>query len=452
MNDGNRINHVIVIDDEDEVRLSVSQTLELEGFDVTACASGEEALALITPSWPGIVLTDLKMPCMDGAEVLSAIMNIDADLPVVIVTAHGDIPIAVQAMRDGAYDFMEKTADPEHLVEIARRALDMRKLVLENRDLRRELDSSGELERKLIGKTPAVENLRNLVLNLADTDVDVLLVGETGTGKEITARCLHDFGQRGKKPFVALNCGALAESIIESELFGHEAGAFTGARKRRIGKIECAEGGTLFLDEIESMPPSLQVRMLRVLQERILERVGGNDPISVDIRVVAAAKIDLHEAVRKGSFREDLLYRLQVAQITLPPLRDRIDDAPLLFRQFVDAAAVRHHRPVPHIGEDKLQELMSHTWPGNVRELRNVAERFVLGLGDPNAVGANACEGDEEAQTLNERLACFERATISASLREHGGRVGETATALGLPRKTLYLRMQKYGLNREDFT
>lgn len=448
----NDINRIILIDDEDEVRLSVSQTLELEGFEVLAFAGGEEALEHITPNWPGIVVTDLKMPRMDGLEVLAAIMTIDADVPVVIVTAHGDIPVAVRAMRDGAYDFMEKTADPEHLVGIARRALDMRKLVLENRDLRRALDADGELERQIIGKTPAMETLRSLILNLADTDVDVLLVGETGTGKEVAARCLHDFGGRAKKPFVALNCGALAESVIESELFGHEAGAFTGANKRRIGKIEYAEGGTLFLDEIESMSASVQVRMLRVLQERTLERVGGNEPVAVDVRVVAASKIDLREAASAGTFREDLLYRLQVAQVALPPLRERIDDAPLLFRHFVDGAAARYHRPVPQVGEDKLQELMIHTWPGNVRELRNAAERFVLGLGDPNDVGAVLCDGDGEAQTLQERLSCFERATITSSLREHQGRVGETATALGLPRKTLYLRMQKYGINREDFS
>lgn len=448
------INQIILIDDEDEVRLSISQTLELEGFSVMAFDGVDQAIEHVAPSFHGIVITDLKMPNVDGLEALNRIMSIDADLPVVIVTAHGDIPVAVQAMRDGAYDFMEKTADPEHLVGIIRRALEMRKLVLENRDLRRELDTTGELERQIIGSTPVMDGLRNLVLNLANTDVDVLLVGETGTGKEVVARCLHDFGQRGKFPFVALNCGALAESVIESELFGHEAGAFTGAHKQRIGKIEFAEGGTLFLDEIESMPPSVQVRMLRVLQERKLERVGGNHSIPVNIRVVAASKVELRKAVNDGAFREDLLYRLQVAQIMLPPLRDRIDDAPLLFRHFVDAAAARYHRSAPQITKDKLHELMIQSWPGNVRELRNAAERFVLGLGDPNDAGQTevACEEDGKGGTLNERLACFERATITAVLREHGGRVGETATALGLPRKTLYLRMQKYGLNREDFS
>lgn len=442
-------NRIILIDDEDEVRLSIAQTLELEGFEVTAFAGAQDALDLITPSWPGIVVTDLKMPRVDGLELLSRIMDIDESLPVVIVTAHGDIPMAVQAMRDGAYDFMEKTADPEQLVSIATRAVDKRNLVMENRDLRREMDAGGELERQIIGKTPAMEKLRQLVLNLADTDVDVLLVGETGTGKEVVARCLHDFGRRNKKPFVALNCGALAESVIESELFGHEAGAFTGAQKRRIGKLEYAEGGTLFLDEIESMPAGVQVRLLRVLQERTLERVGGNEPVPVDIRVVAASKVDLREAASQGTFREDLLYRLQVAQVALPPLRERLDDVALLFAHFLTQAAGRYRRTVPQVGSEKIHNLMSHSWPGNVRELRNAAERYVLGLDDPD--GVEHIESGEAEQSLAERIANFERATITAALREQGGRVGETATALGLPRKTLYLRMQKYGLDRDDF-
>ncbi|MET0102258.1 MAG: sigma-54 dependent transcriptional regulator [Sedimenticola sp.] len=443
----------MLIDDEEEVRLSVSQTLELEGFEVNAFSDAQQALSSLNPNWPGIVISDLKMPCIDGRELLAQVMAMDPDLPVVILTAHGDIPVAVQAIRDGAYDFMEKTVDPEYLISIAHRALEKRKLVLENRDLRLELDAAGELESRIIGKTPAMENLRKMILDLADTDVDVLLLGETGTGKEIAARCLHDFGRRGKNPFVALNCGALAESVIESELFGHEAGAFTGAQNRRIGKIEYAEGGTLFLDEIESMPLSVQVRLLRVLQERVLERVGGNEPISVDIRVIAASKIDLRDSVDKGTFREDLMYRLQVAQITLPSLRQHLTDIPLLFRYFADSAALRYRRQPPPIEEAYLHELMNNAWPGNVRELRNVAERYVLGLDEPGGeVDIDCVETDDQESSLTDRLACFERMSIEAALRENKGRIGETAKSLKIPRKTLYLRMQKYGLNREDFT
>lgn len=446
------INRVMLVDDEEEVRLSVAQTLELADFAVETFSNAEDALRNLSQDWPGIVITDLKMPRVDGHEFLKRVMAIDSDLPVIVLTAHGDIPIAVRAMRDGAYDFMEKSTEPDYLISLIYRALEKRSLILENRGLRRELGTARELEGRLIGKSAAMENLRNLAMNLADTDVDVLLVGETGTGKEVTARCLHDFGHRGKHPFVALNCGALAESVIESELFGHEAGAFTGANKRRIGKIEYAQGGTLFLDEIESMPANMQVRLLRILQERALERVGGNETVNINIRVIAASKIDLREAVEARSFREDLQYRLQVAQIMLPPLRKRIEDVPLLFRNFVDEAAVRYRRPIPAIDASAMQGLMARRWPGNVRELRNAAERFVLGLDDPDDFGGKAGMDDSFApQSLNDQMDHYERDIISRALRKHKGQVGITADALGLPRKTLYLRMQKYDLSREDF-
>ncbi len=439
---------VILVDDEVEVRASISQTLELEGCEVMAVAHPTEALDHLTRDWPGIVISDLRMPKMDGLAFQSKVMEIDPELPFIIVTGHGDIPLAVQAMRSGAYDFVEKTADPERLIGIVRRAMDRRRLELENRALRRKLDSAGELERRIIGKTPIMEDLRQTICNLADTDAEVLIVGETGTGKEVVARCLHEFGARAGRPFVALNCGALPENVIESELFGHEAGAFTGATKRRIGKIEYADGGTLFLDEIESMPASIQVRMLRVLQERSLERLGGNTPISVDIRVMAASKIDLRAAADAGSFREDLYYRLHVANIALPPLRARRDDIPLLFHHFADLAAARYRRPVPDVLPSLTQALVERAWPGNVRELRNTAERLVLGV---SGSLASAVATDEEGVTLAERMAGFEKATIAAALRDHGGRVGETAEALGLPRKTLYLRMQKHNLDRDEY-
>lgn len=277
------------------------------------------------------------------------------------------------------------------------------------------------------------------------------IVGETGTGKELVARCLHEFGARRNKPFVAVNCGALPESIIESELFGHEAGAFTGANSQRIGKIEYAEGGTLFLDEISSMPHALQVRLLRVLQERTIERLGSNTLIPVDIRVVAASKIDLLQASKEGAFRADLYYRLNVANVSLPPLRTRLGDVPLLFQHFLQAASVRYKRPMPEASPEMIQEMLRHAWPGNVRELKNVADRLVLGM--PSKLTANGqIEPPEVAsKTLADRMAWFERETIADALREHAGRVSETADALGVPRKTLYLRMQKYGLKREDF-
>ncbi len=443
---------ILFIDDEEEVRLSGCQTLEIEGFNTIALDRAELALNHLTHNWPGIIVSDIKMPNMDGIALLDKVLEIDPAVPVILITGHADISLAVHAMRKGAYDFIEKPADPDHLIDVVRRALDKRRLEIENRGLRLEIDSLSEMERRIIGKTPVMDKLRTATMDLADTQVDILIVGETGTGKELIARCLHDFGSRRKNRFVALNCGALPESVIESELFGHEPGAFTGATKQRIGKIEYANGGTLFLDEIESMAPAIQVRILRVLQERTIERLGGNQSIPVDIRVVAASKINLLEASDNGSFREDLYYRLHVASIELPTLRDRQADILLLFNQFADAAATRYRRPKPEITAERIRNLMQRAWPGNVRELRNAAERFVLGMSraggaDPDTVNTTG----SVKGTLSDQVDQFERSVIANALNEHGGRIGETADALGLSRKTLYLRMQKNGLRRDDY-
>lgn len=446
---------ILFIDDEKDVRDSGCHTLEIEGLNVTGLEEAEAALDFVSQSWPGIIISDIKMPGMDGMALLDKALEIDPALPVILVTGHGDIALAVNAMRKGAYDFIEKPADPERLITVARRALEKRRLEIENRCLRQELDSLGEMERRIIGRTPAIEKLRSAIMDLADTDVDVLIFGETGTGKELTARCLHDFGSRKRNRFVALNCGALPESVIESELFGHEAGAFTGANKRRIGKIEYAEGGTLFLDEIESMSPAVQVRLLRVLQERTIERLGGNNPIPVDIRVIAASKVDLLKAADEGTFREDLYYRLHVASIELPALRDRKEDIPFLFDQFAKAAAERYQRPLPVVNQERRHNIMERNWPGNVRELRNAAERFVLGMSraggaDPAATDIPISE-NQDGLSLGEQMERYERGVIAKALHHHNGKVGATADALGVPRKTLYLRMQKHGLRREDF-
>ncbi|MBL4690174.1 MAG: sigma-54-dependent Fis family transcriptional regulator, partial [Rhodospirillales bacterium] len=325
---------VILIDDEDDVRISGSQTLELEGFDVIALGAAEDAMQHLTPDWPGVVVSDVRMPKMNGFDLLQHIQGVDRDLPVILITGHGDVAMAIKAIQGGAYDFVEKPAPPEYLIDVVRRALDKRSLVLENRALRDALQSPGGPHHRILGNAPVIERLRETIANIADTDVDVLLIGETGTGKELAARCLHDFSSRREGQFVALNCGAMPEQIIESELFGHEAGAFTGAARKRIGKIEYADKGTVFLDEIESMPLHIQVKLLRVLQERTIERLGGNAVIPVDIRVIAAAKIDLARACEEGGFREDLYYRLNVARIDLPALRDREADIVLLFHHF----------------------------------------------------------------------------------------------------------------------
>ena len=442
---------VIFIDDDEEVRISGAQALELEGFEVIALDSAEAALEHISVTWPGIIVSDVKMPTMSGMDLLDRVTTIDQDLPVVLITGHGDISLAVEAIHAGAYDFIEKPADMERLIDTVHRALEKRALILENRMLRQRSGNLGnEIEGRIIGITPAMMTLRQTTLDLADTDVDVLILGETGTGKELVARCLHDFGSRRKSRFVALNCGALPESVIESELFGHEAGAFTGAIKQRIGKIEYAEGGTLFLDEVESMPPAIQVRFLRVLQERKIERLGGNDSIAVDIRVIAATKESLLDLSTDGSFREDLYYRLHVASLSLPPLRDRPEDIPILFSLFVENASERFRRPLPELDDTMMRYLLAQSWAGNVRELRNVAERFVLGMPVSGARDSTP-QNQKEPEVLTDKVSAFERETIRAAMIRNSGRVGKTAEAFGIPRKRLYLRMQKYGLDPDQF-
>ena len=442
---------VLLIDDDREVLDATRQTLELEGFVVEATARPESALGTLGPSWPGVVVTDVRMPGLDGFALLERVRAADPEVPVVLVTGHGDIAMAMRAVRAGAYDFIEKPAEPGHLVEVVRRALAHRRLVLENRSLRARLADGGSLEARIIGRSPAVERLRAAVAGLADAEVDVLLFGETGTGKELVARSLHDAGRRRAGNFVALNCGALPDSIIESELFGHEPGAFTGAQGRRIGKLEHADGGTLFLDEIESMPMHLQVKLLRVLQERVIERIGGNQPIPLDLRVVAATKVDLLRLAGEGKFREDLYYRLNVVTVPLPPLRERREDVPLLLRHFLDAAAARARRPAPPVDAAALVRLAAHGWPGNVRELRNVAERMALGLGDGLAGDPVTGTAGGGIEPLAEQMDRIEKQLIEDALARCGGRVGETADKLGITRKTLYLKMRHHGLQRGDF-
>ena len=444
---------VLFIDDEPDLRLANEQSLQLAGFRVGLCETAEKALNQIPPDWPGVLVCDIRLPGMDGLEFLHAVQALDADLPVILITGHGDISMAVDAMQKGAYDFIEKPFSTDRLVDSTRRALDTRRLTLENRKLRHELSAQNSLGPRIIGKAPAIRQLRRRIAQLADTDADLLLLGETGVGKDLVARSLHEQSQRHDRNFVAINCGAIPEQLIESELFGHEKGAFTGAKTTRIGKFEYAQGGTLFLDEIESMPLAAQVRLLRVLQERSLERLGSNRPIELDIRIIAASKIDLREAAHDGRFREDLYYRLNVVTLEIPPLRERREDIPLLFQHFLLVAAARYGKEAPAIDPRIHQRLMAYHWPGNVRELRNVTERYIL-LGDDDC-GLNLEQSTDQApcapMTLPQHVEAFERALIEQALAESGGVIKNTMALLGLPRKTLYDKMRKYGLDKTAY-
>ncbi|MDD0974419.1 sigma-54-dependent transcriptional regulator [Pseudomonas fontis] len=439
------LNSVIVVDDEASIRTAVEQWLGLSGFDVQLFSRAEDCLAQLPAHFPGVILSDVRMPGMGGLQLLEQLQQRDPDLPVILLTGHGDVPMAVEAMRNGAYDFLEKPFSPESLLGSLRRALEKRQLVLENHRLHEQADQKALLETTLLGMSQGLQQLRRQVLDLASLPVNVLIRGETGSGKERVARCLHDFGPRAEQPFVALNCAAIPEHLFEAELFGHESGAFTGAQGKRIGKLEYANGGTVFLDEIESMPLAQQAKLLRVLQEQKLERLGANQSISVDLRIIAATKPDLLEEARAGRFREDLAYRLNVAELHLAPLRERREDIPLLFAHFARSAAERLGRTAPPLSGAQLGRLLSHDWPGNVRELANAAERHALGLGEPQPLLSEA------GQSLAAQQEAFEAQCLRAALSRHKGDIKAVMEELQLPRRTLNEKMQRHALLREDF-
>ncbi len=439
------LNSVIVVDDEASIRTAVEQWLSLSGFNVQVYTCAEACLEQFAEHFPGVVVTDVRMPGMGGLALLARLQGLDADLPVIVLTGHGDVPMAVEAMREGAYDFLEKPFSPDALLSSLGRALEKRHLVLQNRRLQEQAELREHIDGRLLGASQSLHTLRRQVLDLAPLPVNVLIRGETGSGKELVARCLHDFGPRADKPFVALNCAAIPEQLFEAELFGHESGAFTGAQGKRIGKLEYADGGTLFLDEIESMPLAQQAKLLRVLQEQKLERLGSNQSITVDLRVIAATKPDLLEEARAGRFREDLAYRLTVAELRLAPLRERREDIAVLYAFFARNAATRLNRNLEPLSGPQLSRLLSHDWPGNVRELANVAERDVLGLGEPVE------EGISVGQSLVAQQEAFEAQCLRAALTRHKGDIKAVLNELQLPRRTLNEKMQRHGLVREAF-
>ncbi len=450
-------NQIFLVDDDAEMRAATAQWLELSGYKVQSFPDALTALNQLTSEFSGVVVSDIRMPKMDGMVFLSRLHALDSDIPVVLLTAHGDVQMAVEAMQKGAYDFIEKPFEPEGLLDVVQRAGEKRRLIMENRELRCRLAGATGIEQRLIGNSAEIRRLREEILNVADTDAPVLLQGETGTGKEIAARCLHEFGARKNGKYVAVNCGAVPENIFESELFGHERGAFTGAERLRIGRFEYAQGGVLFLDEIGTMPLSLQVKVLRTLQEREVVRVGSNEPQPLDIRLISATSKDLLAECAAGAFREDLYYRINVVELRVPPLRERGEDILLLFDYFAVQAAATYNRPEVSLLDADTGLLMNHDWPGNVRELKNIAERYILSsLPKGQRLAAvlrhpNRDNSTSETSSLQDLMRQHERLLLEQALLRHKGDVQAVMDALDLPRRTLNEKMVRYCLERKNF-
>ena len=443
---------VIFVDDDPHIRQAIAQTLTLEDLSIACFEDARSGLESISQDYEGVVLCDYNMPGMDGLEMLDRIRAMDETIPVIILTGQGDISTAVTAMQQGAYDFIEKPFDHDELLELLRHALEKRHLALENRRLKAQLKHLARPGPRILGDSAGMQKVMATIDPVLDISANILLHGETGSGKDALARYIHENSPRSAHNFVAINCGAVPENLIESELFGHEAGAFTGAEKRRIGKIEYAHKGTLFLDELESMPMALQVKLLRVLEEQRVERLGSNQVQNVDVRIIAATKADLKQLSDEGEFRADLYYRLNVVKLDIPPLRERKDDIPVLFHHFVLIAAARYDRESIPLDASQAARLMQHSWPGNVRELRNLAERYVL-LG-PAALDENDSSVTANVsgrQTLSEMMDDFERSAVVSALNTCHGSIKDTMVQLGIARKTLYDKMKKYGLDKAQF-
>ncbi len=451
MNDAVR---VLVVDDEEIVRESLASWLRRDGHHTVGAPDGKAALEAIRAEPWDIVLLDLKMPGMDGLQVLEEARRERAGAVFVIMTAYATVDTAVAAMKLGAYDYLVKPFDPEELSVLVQRIVSQRALVQENESLRRALKLEYGFH-DLVSKSAAMQRVFELARAAARSSSTILVLGESGSGKEVLARAIHAESPRAGGPFVAISCAALTETLLESELFGHEKGAFTGAVARRKGKFELAQAGTLFLDEVGDVSPKLQLDLLRVLEERRFQRVGGTETVEADVRVVAATNRDLGKAVADGSFREDLFYRLHVIPITLPPLRERREDIPFLVQHFLERLSKELQRQLTGISPEAMSALVSHPWPGNVRELRNVLERGavvaqgkVIQLADLGLASSEGGRGVPAGDPLS--LEEVEKRHVAGVLNWAGGNVTHAARVLGIDRMTLYNKIKRYGLRRSD--
>ena len=442
---------ILVVDDERGNRVTLGRMLTRAGYEVTEAAGGKEALEGLRARATSLLLTDLKMPGMDGVELLRAARVVSPDTEVILMTAYGTVETAVEAMKEGAYDFLTKPLKRHSVLQAVTKALEKRSLVVENRALRARLEAAGGPMGRIVGNSAALRSAMEVVRQVAPTDATVLVCGESGTGKELVAQAIHDLSPRSGRAMVRLACAALPETLLESELFGHEAGAFTGAAGQRKGRFETADGGTLLLDEVSETSPATQVKLLRVLQEGEFERVGGSRTLSVDVRIVAATNRDLEEMVAEKSFREDLFYRLNVIRVDLPPLRDRAGDVPLLVDHFVRLFAERHRKPFEGVDGEAMDLLDGYRWPGNVRELQNTLERAVV-LAQSDRLTADALPesirgGERRSEALSfpvgTPLKEVERRMILETLRTTGGDKRLAASLLGIHSRTIYRRMEE---------
>ncbi|MCL4848468.1 MAG: sigma-54 dependent transcriptional regulator [Acidobacteria bacterium] len=443
---------VLIVDDEEIVRESLSGWLEKDGYTVETAEDGPTAVDKVNRATWSVMLIDMKMPGMDGLQVLDRVKQIQPNVTAVIMTAFATVDTAVSAMKLGAYDYLVKPFDPEELSMMMEKIVAQQALVRENVILRRALKREFRF-RDLVSKSTAMQQVFNLARTAARSQSTILVLGESGTGKELMARAIHSESPRAGGPFVAVSCAALTESLLESELFGHERGSFTGAFQRHKGKFEAAQHGTLFLDEIGDIGPKLQADLLRVLEEKKIQRVGGTETLDVDVRIIAATNRDLAKAVADGSFREDLYYRLNVIPVVLPPLRERREDIPLLVDHLLEQLSVETERRIEGVSHEAMALLMNHAWPGNVRELRNVLERAVvvaagsviqatdLGLHKPDAAAP-----EESIATLES----VERRHIAHVLEQTGGNVTQAARILDIDRVTLYNKIKKYHLRETE--
>ena len=453
---------VLIVEDHDRLREQLGQFYEQEGFKVATAACGEEGIEKLSQEKFAIVVSDVKMPGIDGFQLARQVREKYPDTDVILITAFGNIKQAVEAMKLGASDYITKPFQPEAIRLVSEKLIERRRLLEEVRELRQRVHEEHNLE-NILSKSPKMLKVFELIRSLAETDSGVMITGETGTGKELVARAIHNLSRRKTRQFVAINCGAFPDTLLESELFGYEKGAFTGAVQSRSGKIELADGGTLFLDEIETMAPPMQVKLLRVLQEREVERLGANRKVKIDMRVIAATNVDLSLCLARGTLREDFYYRINVIPVQLPPLRERLEDLPLLVEHILSRHAVAIERKIRQVAPKVLDQMLAYHWPGNIRELENILERAIVkSRGDvienvdlpapPQRILDLWYAGNGAREiSLKQWLSNSEKDYLRSLLIKYKGSISSTAKEAKVDNKTLYRKMRRHGLHKESF-